>query len=96
MRSIYTGFAIVAAFGIVTSTACNPLKKMNKKGASMDEMKDAASNGSFHILSFILGLLLGLLGVLIVYLVWRDRSRTISAWWGVLVIVILAVIGAVV
>lgn len=31
MRSIYTGFAIVAAFAIVTSTACNPLKKMNKK-----------------------------------------------------------------
>ena len=72
------------------------IKKAMKKGKSPEEIKAelAAGDFNFHIGGFILGFLLGVLGVLIAYLL-IDRDAGISALIGVgavLVLVLLLVV----
>ena len=77
---------------IALKIAQKRLKRAYKKG-QLEEKADAitADGKSFNIWGFILGFLLGLIGVLIAYLaIGKDAGR--SSWWGLLLAVALVLI----
>lgn len=65
------------------------MKKMQKKGASQSDLAADATNNSFEIVPFLLGLLLWIIGPLVVWLIWRDKHKTRAAWYGAAVVTIL-------
>ncbi|MFT4667781.1 MAG: hypothetical protein ACI9XB_004755 [Gammaproteobacteria bacterium] len=71
------------------------LKKSLKKGKSKEELKRELANdkSEFNVGAFILGLLLGLIGVLLAYL-FMEKEKAKSSWKGFGVLLILILIGA--
>lgn len=75
----------------------NPDGTFNKKKVEKYFNKMAEGSGGFHAGGFFLGLLLGLIGVLIAYLIKDDKKKTRVKWawigWVVwLVILLIAVV----
>ncbi len=75
----------------------NPDGTFNKKKVEKYFNKMAEGSGGFHAGGFFLGLLLGLIGVLIAYLIKDDKKKTRVKWawigWVVwLVILLIAIV----
>ena len=73
-------------------------KEMKREGFQSDATLDvqqmmADGEKGFYFGGFILGLLLGLIGVLIAYLMKKDKAFIRSAWigWGVWVAIVIAI-----
>ena len=76
-------------------------KDMKREGLESDATLDvqemmAEGEKSFYFGGFILGLLLGLIGVLIAYLMKKDKAFIRSAWigWGVWVALLVILLAA--
>jgi hypothetical protein len=76
-------------------------KEMKREGLQADVKIDvqqmmADGEKGFYFGGFILGLLLGLIGVLISYLMKKDKAFTRSAWigWGVWVAIVIAILAS--
>jgi hypothetical protein len=76
-------------------------KEMKREGLQSDATLDvqkmmADGEKGFYFGGFILGLLLGLIGVLIAYLMKKDKAFIRSAWigWGVWVAILIAILAS--
>jgi hypothetical protein len=70
------------------------LRKEGLRGDAQVDLQQLMADGEkgFYFGGFVLGLLLGLIGVLIAYLMKRDKAFIRSAWigWGVWVAIVIA------
>ena len=77
---------------IALGLAKRKIKKALKKGKSEEEIKEmlASGGGDFHVGGFLLGFLLGLIGVLIAYIAVKDGIKW--AWIGLGIWVLLWIV----
>lgn len=74
------------------------IKNENLQSDTTLDVQQMMADGEkgFYFGGFILGLLLGLIGVLISYLMKKDKAFTRSAWigWGVWVAIVIAILAS--
>lgn len=74
------------------------IKNENLRSDATLDVQQMMADGEkgFYFGGFILGLLLGLIGVLISYLMKKDKAFTRSAWigWGVWVAIVIAILAS--
>ena len=73
-------------------------RKEGLRGDAQVDLQQLMAEGEkgFYFGGFVLGLLLGLIGILIAYLMKRDKAFIRSAWigWGVWIAIVVAVLAA--